>query len=477
MAFSDRVVMVLDLGTSGCKGAVYSAAGERGPVASAEYPLERPAPGHVEQNPRDYLEAAQSISRELARAAGRIAAIGFSTQTPTLVFCDEAGEAVAPAIIWQDSRAGEEAAALASTSTEEQRREWFGLDLPAAAAATPPKMLWMARRRTEAWQRTRWVAQPKDYAAFHLTGAWATDRWCAKGILHLTTGAMHRDYLARLGKACSVSPPALAPEHVAGRVTELAARAWGLEPGAPVITGWSDAMAGILATGALHTDLRGFVLSGTSEIVGMSRPECEKAGGLFRVPGDLLNLRGLELHYGPTQAGGACLEWAANLFGRTPLEILATLEGRALTEIVFRPYLFGERAPYWDHTLTATFDGLRAGDGMPEMAHAILQGVALQERLVLERAERGTSVRDVVLAGGAARDRGWNQLRANVLQRPCVVMDDVEASLRGVALLAWAAIDPAMLREPPPSWFAGEEVLPDPSCAALAERLIERFRI
>ena len=469
--------MSLDLGTSGCKGALYSASGERGRVISADYPVERPAPGAVEQNPRDYLEAARRVSRELAGGDAMIAAVGFSTQTPTLVYCDEQGEAVGPAIVWQDSRAGEEAQILAARTTEEARREWFGLDLPVAAAATPPKILWMTRHRPEAWRRTRWVVQPKDYVAFHLTGAWATDRWCAKGIGHLATGAMHRDYLSLVGKACSVCPRTLPPEGVAGRVTEGAAREFGLEPGTPVITGWSDALAGILATGALHTERRGFVLAGTSEIVGMSRAKCEKAGGLFRVPGDLLDLQALELHYGPTQAGGACLDWTARLFGRTPEEILATIEGRGLSGIVFRPYLYGERAPYWDHTLTATFDGLRADHGMADLAHAVLQGVALQERLVLERAERETPACDVVLAGGAARDRRWNRLRANVLQRRCVVMDDIEASLRGVALLAWAAIEPGMLKQPTPSWFEGVELLPDPACAESSAGLMERFRM
>jgi xylulokinase len=245
-----------------------------------------------------------------------------------------------------------------------------------------------------------------------------------------------------------------------------------------VIVGWSDALAGILATGALHHERRGFVLTGTSEIIGISRLPCPGAEGLYRVPATILDLHGLELHYGPTQAGGACLDWLAKLLDKTPEQTLDLLEGRAgPSSILFRPYLHGERTPYWDHQLSASFEGLRAEHGAPDLAHAVLQGVALQERLVLECAERGLTAREVVLAGGAARDPRWNRLRADILQRPILVMSDMESTLRGVALLAWAALGALDLKAPPAEWFSGEEILPDSSHEAFCTSLMDRFRI
>ena len=72
---------------------------------------------------------------------------------------------------------------------------------------------------------------------------------------------------------------------------------------------------------------------------------------------------------------------------RTPEQALALLPERVTpVDIVFRPYLAGERAPYWNHKLTATFEGLRGGNGPADLLAAALQGVALQERLVLETA-------------------------------------------------------------------------------------------
>ncbi|MCX6625521.1 MAG: FGGY family carbohydrate kinase, partial [Acidobacteria bacterium] len=170
-----EAVLALDLGTSSCKGAIYSGEGRRLAFAAAAYPLHRPSPGVVEQDPLDYRNAAQAVCRQLLSQApeAHIQAVGISTQTPTLVFCDANGQALAPAIIWQDSRAGAEAATLQAIDPA-TRRAWFGMDLPIGAASTPSKVLWVKLHQPGLWKQTRWIVQPKDYLAFQLTGRMAT---------------------------------------------------------------------------------------------------------------------------------------------------------------------------------------------------------------------------------------------------------------------------------------------------------------
>lgn len=431
------MILAIDLGTSSCKGALYTADGVRVALAAESYPVHNPQPGFSEQDPADYLQAARRIIEQLS-AQTEIRAISFSTQTPTLVFLDEHGHALGNAIVWQDSRASAESVELAAMP---QRNDWFGMDLPIGATTTPAKLLWMSRHDQERWSKTRWVVQPKDFVAHALTGGLATDRWCAKGIAHLTTGEMHQDWMHLLNKRESVCPPVRSTGAVVGKYN-----------GIPVINGWSDALAAILATGAMHSERRGFVLTGTSEIIGISRLEPQVAQGLFHVPPDVMEVPVLSLHYGPTQAGGSCLEWIARVLNQ-PVQQVLEMVPPGLTPIVFRPYLHGERAPYWDSNLTASFEGLRAQHGAADLVHAVLQGVAQHERVVLELAEQHEHAREVVLAGGAARNATWNRIRAEVLQRPLCVMKDTEASLRGAALLAWSALDHADPGERIEQWF------------------------
>jgi xylulokinase len=437
-----QTVLALDLGTSSCKGALYTADGRRVALASEGYPIHNPQPGFSEQAPADYLRAAYRLIEILERE-GDIGAIAFSTQTPTLVFLDSSGTALGDAIVWQDSRAGAESTELTAISG---RENWFGMDLPIGATTTPSKLLWMSRHDSERWRATRWVVQPKDFVAFALTGQLATDRWCAKGIAHLRTGAMHPDWMALIGKRESVCPAVQSTRAVIGN--------W---KGIPVINGWSDALAAILATGAMHTERRAFVLTGTSEIIGISRRAAQVAGGLFHVSPDVMEVPALSLHYGPTQAGGSCLEWIARVLDK-PVPQVLDMVPPGLTSILFRPYLHGERAPFWDNNLTASFEGLRAQHGAADLVHAVLQGVAQHERVVLELAEQHESATQVVLAGGAARNHAWNRIRAAILQRPLLVMKDTEASLRGAALLAWSALDNCDPADRIQQWFDAEDI-------------------
>ena len=190
------------------------------------------------------------------------------------------------------------------------------MDLPVAAASTPAKLLWMKTHQPDAWRLTRWVMQPKDFVAGAMTGAPATDGWCAKGLAHLETGAVASEFSDLLGKSESLCPPVLAATDRVGSVTRDASARWGIPEGVPVVVGWSDALAGILSTGACHRERRGFVITGTSEIIGMSRGEGCGHPGLFRVPTHLLPHSDVTLHFGPTQAGGSAVDWLGRLFGR-----------------------------------------------------------------------------------------------------------------------------------------------------------------
>jgi len=477
----EEAVLPLDLGASSCKGGLYSPHGDCLTVGFAEYAVSRAASNIVEQDPQHYLEAAQAVVMELTKTAAAreisIAAIGLTTQTPTLIFCDELGAALAPAIIWQDTRAGSEQMWLLNNTTAEQRRRWLGLDLDIGAASIIPKLLWMKNWEPSLWAAMRWILQPKDYVIHALTGQFVTDRWCALGLANVDTGEVDEELLNLLGKSLSPCPRVLSAHATAGEVSLEAARKWSIPVRTRVCVGLDDGMSGILATGALHNDNRGFVIAGTSEVVGVSHQASERVNGLLRSPGNILAVHlGLELHYGPTQAGAGCLEWLGKILNKSNHEMTAMLKSRGVerpSSILFQPYLYGERAPYWNHKLCARFEGLRAEHDSVDLVHAVLQGVALQERLILELAERGRPVDMVALGGGAARSEEWNQIRADILQRKLLVIADSEVSLRGAAMVAWG--HPLGLAGE--SWLKGKQVDPNTAHAGSSNDLMRRFEI
>src|SRR5262249_6601885 len=100
------VFIGLDLGTSGLKGVAVSASGAVLARGSAAYPTGRPTPGAYEQDPRDWIAAAEAGAAPLAAEVPtrRWRGVGLSAMIPTLVTAGADGQPNGPAVTWQDSR-------------------------------------------------------------------------------------------------------------------------------------------------------------------------------------------------------------------------------------------------------------------------------------------------------------------------------------------------------------------------------------
>ncbi|MCC7361566.1 MAG: hypothetical protein IT317_18920 [Anaerolineales bacterium] len=438
----------VDLGTSSLKAGLYSPNGERLALQRVPYPLHAPQPGWAEQDPADWWAAAVQALRVVAAAAegagGAIAALGLAGQCPGHVLLGRESEALGRAIIWRDQRATAEAAWLGEHISGEDAARWTGLNQLAQATLPPARLLWLKAHRADDWAATQVVLQPKDYLAFKLTGAVLTDINSAYALAHPSPPHYAADYLAALGIAPGSLPP-LSPAHgVAGRVTPEAARATGLPAGLPVIIGTIDAFCDLLGSGAVEPGLAVDV-AGTSEMIGLAVGAATAGEGVFAA-----SLDGrLNFLCGPTQAGGDALRWLAQGFfpelnwatGHPALEQAAASCPPGSAGLLFLPYLDGERAPIWDPQARAAFIGLTLAHGRAHCARAVYEGVAFAARHVLERCETtsGQPARQVHVCGGGARSEFWNQLKADVFNRP-VVAADIEAACLGAAALAAAGI-------------------------------------
>ena len=155
----------IDVGTTSVKAALLDAEGNLHGRWSAPVATVRPGPDRAEQNAQDWVNATLAgLAAAADRATDcRIAGIGLCSQVNTHVFVDAAGEALAPAILWQDGRCAAEAAELDARVPEADRLRWWGAPLPIDASHPLARMGCFARSKPDIWSRTRWVMAPKDY--------------------------------------------------------------------------------------------------------------------------------------------------------------------------------------------------------------------------------------------------------------------------------------------------------------------------
>ncbi len=429
-----RGYLGIDVGSSATRVSVLDNAGRLLATTSAAYPTVAGPEGVVEQQPADWLVALKKALAALPAQAVEVAGVGLCGQTPTLVLVGADGEAVRPALTWQDTRARAEALGLADLLGDPV--PLVGTALPWSAANMPAKLLWLARHEPASVERTRFLLQPKDYVAMALTGEAGSDPWSSKGICRVSDGAPASEVLSACGWASDRCPPVAPAWTARGAITQAAAARFGLPPGVPVSIGWSDALAQVLASGCYDRG-SGFFFSGTSAIVGAAVPDVGGLEGLFLVPP---SCSPRPLLYGPTQSSGAAVSWVADLLGIDTEEV-ASLAEEAISAPAFVPYLAGERAPWWDPDLRALFLGVSAQDGRAQFARAVLEGVCLSARHVLALVEAavGSSVELIEVAGRGVGDCSWERLLLENLGVPLNLHDDRDLSARGAAMLGAVA--------------------------------------
>jgi xylulokinase len=106
--------------------------------------------------------------------------------------------------------------------------------------------------------------------------------------------------------------------------------------------------------------------------------------------------------------------------------------------LVFYPYMLGERRRE-NTSARGGYLGLTLNHTAAHFVRAVMEGVALAlGRDVALFRRLGLEVDKILCVGGGARNRLWNQIKADVVQTPLELPDEPEAGLKGAALLGAA---------------------------------------
>ena len=401
---SSEIVIGLDIGTSSVKGAAYTLEGQLLRSASRPLDVSRPRPGWAEQDPEQWWREVQAVLLTLGPARS----VAVAGQANGVVLVDEHGQPTRPAIIWQDNRQAS-----------------GGTGAVAAGQVAASRFRWLESHEPDALEAACWWLQPKDFINLRLTGAVASDPNTSVG---LSQGRAYRDDLPDgLRKRL---PPLSRETDVLGTVHR-----------ASVAVGCMDSVASVCGSGPIEPGLA-FDVSGTSETVGLVSSQSTHSGAIRQsIPLSV----GRYLHAGPTQAGGAAALWAQRIMAPEDdldrlFELVSTTKA-SNDPIVFLPYLLGERAPIWDPRARGVFFGLHGEHRREDIFRAVLEGVAFSIRHVLESIEEAVPERAdrVVCSGGAARDEGWTQIKADVIGRP-VERASWHAGTLGAAMVAACSV-------------------------------------
>lgn len=237
----------IDIGTSGCKIAVFNKAGEVLAAQSGTYPVYYPKPGWAEQNPEDWWNTiCQGLPEMLQKAEispDEIAGIGIDGQSWSAIAVDENGNVLTNTPIWMDTRAQDICDELNERIGKDRIFKLCGNSLQ--PSYTTPKIVWYQRNLPEVYAKTAKILQSNSYIAFKLTGKMTQDVSQGYGLHCFNMQEMTWDFAMceELGFSKDLLPEIYPCHAVIGTVTEEAAKESGLCVGIPVVAGGLDAPA------------------------------------------------------------------------------------------------------------------------------------------------------------------------------------------------------------------------------------------
>ena len=482
----------IDVGTTGCKAAVFSEEGRLIASAYEEYDVQRPEPGWAELDAVEVWGKVKRTIREVVSSStfDPVRALAVSSLGEAMVPVTEDRQVLGPSLLNFDARGEEYLESLGSTLDDERLYRINGNTLGNHYGLT--KLKWIKEHQPDLYQRTYkfllWGsfiscmlgAEPVvDYSLANRTLLFDIDRgtW-SEEILELT----ELDHSKLPGTAPSGTE--------IGMVSNLVADELGLPANVAIVAGAHDQCANAVGCGVI---VEGRAVYGMGTYICIT-PVFSKR----REPAVMIE-RGLntEHHAVPRQyvcfiynQGGALVKWFRDTFAaverrqakETGKDIYADLiseipEGPS--SVMVLPHFTTTGPPSFISDSCGVVAGLRLETSRGDILKGIIEGTTFHLKECVESLPAtGIEIADFRAVGGGSKSDVWIQICADILGRPFIRPRITEAGTLGAAIIAGTG-DGVF-----PSLEAGVEAMvrlertfePDPGKQKLYESRFEKYR-
>lgn len=453
---SKEYLLGIDIGTSGCKAAVFDRDGSVEVTVTVGYDTIYEKPGYAAQDPICWWKAAcRCIEQILDGSDVRredIVAVGVDGQSwstvPVRLSAKEGETAeLAPTPIWMDTRADRICAQLRAGEYGAALEQLSGN--PLSATYCTGKVLWMKEHTPDVYRQAEAMLQCNSYIVWKMTGQAVTDLSQGYGyhFFDMEKGCWDTELCRAIGIRPELIPPLVPSSRIVGGVTKEAADQCHLLPGTPVAAGGLDAACGTLGVGVIHSGQvqeQGGQAGGMSICMDTCRKDPRLILGQHVVPG-------LWLLQGGTTGGGGVMRWLERELGDMERQQAQQLGKSSLVQLgelaqqvpagsdglVFLPYMAGERSPIWDPKAKGVYYGLDFSKTKGHLIRSAMEGTAFALRHNLEVAkEAGAKMTSLRAMGGAANSLLWTQIKADVTGYEIEVASSDTATTWGAAVLA-----------------------------------------
>lgn len=361
----------------------------------------------------------KTIAKIPADKRQNIRALSISGQGPTIIPVSTKGNFSKKAITWLDNSHISEISKI----TEEKKDPQL--------AAVIAKLIWLDKRIEE----PHYLLQPADYICYQLSGKIVNMTFDCEGYIPWNVVDLKRFNLSE-----KFIIPELAPTgSIIGNLTKSVAKKLDLPEETIVVSGAPDFAAALVGTGTVKA---GYLCDrgGTSQGVTLCSSRRIEANGVMTTP---YFVKGHWKLSGIMKTSGKAIDWfCSNVADCVVEKMKASLsQTNRPSNIIFLPYLSGERSPHWNPDARGVFFGLTLDADKNHMLLSILEGIAFSIADIVNRMEAsGCEISKIRTTGGQATNEILNQIKSDVLNKKIELPHVYESELLGTAIFAISAL-------------------------------------
>lgn len=430
----------VDSGTQGTKTLIINFSGKvLGKGYAPHVSIKGLNPGENEQEPHVWLEALEKALTDALKEAKidakKVVCLGISGQQHGFVPLDKKGQPIRPAKLWNDTSSVKETECLLDTlGGQKQYISKLGINL--AVGYTASKILWLKRHEPENYDRLSTVLLPHNYLNYALTGEKHMEYGDASGtgLMDIRNLQWHCEAVSAVDSDLDQHLPSLFhPSEPIGQMKKEFALRFGFDS-ILVSGGGGDNMMGAIGTGNVFPGVVTLSLGTSGTIYSFSDtpvidPEgeiaafCSSSGGWLPLL-CTMNVTNTTEH----------LKTLFNLTNEE-LETLASSAPSGAKDLLFLPFIDGERVPALPSAKGVFFGLNKDTFNSSYMARAVLEGTIFNLGYGFARMKSlGLNPEEIRATGGGAWNRLWLQIIANIFQTPVVTLLEKEAAALGAAI-------------------------------------------
>lgn len=427
----------IDLGTSSIKVSLANQNGEIIDSSSKEYPLILPQLNWSEQNPSDWADAMFDVLKDLSlrNDLSKVASLSFSGQMHGLVVLDENDKVIRPAILWNDSRTINEVDYLnTDIGIQTLIEETSNIAL---CGFTAPKILWLYNNEKQNFDRIKKIMLPKDYLSYVLSNVFASDVSDLSG--SLLFDVKKRDYSEKILNILHLNkdqlPQIFNSYEVVGYVKNEKALKLGLSKDCKVVIGGGDQAVGATGTNTLSAGSISISLGTSGVVFAPSKEYCfDKIGRVhsFRHTTGEFHLMGCTL-----SAMGSLKWWMEDILKTKDYVNELNNMPDEISDVIFLPYLMGERSPINDPNARGSFNNLSLFYTREALTKAVIEGICFSLYDVFKvMQEDGVIANQARVIGGGTKNEKTMQILADIFNIEMKTITTSDGGALGAIILA-----------------------------------------